>query len=47
MGNETGAGFLLRSGNACGSIKEWAISEAIRRAKIAEAEYARVLKKPE
>jgi hypothetical protein len=47
MGNDIGAGFLLRFGNACGSIKEWAMSEAIRMAKIAEAEYARALKKPE
>jgi hypothetical protein len=47
MGNESGVGFLFRSGNECVSINERAMSEAIRMAKIAEAEYARVLQKPE
>jgi hypothetical protein len=47
MGNETGAGFFLRLGNECVSIKERAMSEAIRIAKTAEPEYARALRKPE
>jgi hypothetical protein len=47
MGTETGAGFPFLSGNACGSIKERAMSEAIRTAKTAAPEYARALKKPE
>jgi hypothetical protein len=47
MGNETGAGLLFRSGNACGSIKERAMSEAIRMAKTAAPEYARAFRKSE